>query len=68
MFDDPKPDEVVQGANGRTCTVKEFNSMTDDERRVFIGAETKKEIQNLKDETRRWVGGRFVTAEEDGRA
>jgi hypothetical protein len=35
MFDDPQPDDIVQGGGDKTCTVREFNAMSTEERREF---------------------------------
>lgn len=40
MFDDPKPDDIVQGYNS-TCTIKEFNEMTPEQREIFVYGEVK---------------------------
>mgnify|MGYP007061397543 CR=1 FL=1 len=36
MYDDPQPDDVVEGLNGRTCTVREFNAMSQEEKKIFV--------------------------------
>lgn len=35
MYDDPKPDELVQGFENKTCTVQEFNAMDNTQKRFF---------------------------------
>jgi len=36
MFDDPKPDDIVCSPKSkRTCTVREFNAMSKEERQEF---------------------------------
>lgn len=37
MFDDPKPEDTVQGKDGSTCTVAEFNAMTPEQKTAFAG-------------------------------
>ena len=46
MYDDPKPDDTVQGANGKICTVREFNAMTREEKLAFVGREVPKTTQS----------------------
>ena len=36
MFENPQPDDIVQGGNGRTCKVATFNEMSEEARQIFM--------------------------------
>jgi len=40
MFENLNPDDIVEGGNGKSCTVAEFNMMSKGEKQAFMEGKT----------------------------